>query len=137
MKPIDRTFEKFLGGQNVAPKDRIHVTLNPKGRILLNRKVYGLLNQPEAVFLYYSRKDDTIAIEPTSLRLAAAFPVRPRSTYYQIHASPFCRHNGIRITTTEKFIDPQIEEGIMLLKLGETITVSGCRKRKRTQTRDT
>jgi hypothetical protein len=127
---LGRKFEKFTGGPTVPKKDRVHVTLNQKGRILLNRKVYELLKRPEAVFLYYSREDDTIAIEPTSPRLAGAFPVVSKDAYFLIHASPLCRHYGIRITTTEKFIHPEIDQGILRLKLGETITVSGCRKKR-------
>lgn len=133
---LGRKFEKFTGGPTVAKKDRVHVTLNPKGRILLNRKVYDLLKRPEGVFLHYSREDDTIAIEPTSPRLAGAFPVVSKDSYFLIHASPLCRHYGIRITTTEKFIHPDIQNGILLLKLGETITVSGCRKKRRVKVRE-
>ena len=118
-------------------KDRVHVTLNYKGRILLNRKAHSLLKHPEAVFLHYSRANDTIAIQPASPRLPAAFPVRPKEAYFVIHASPLCRHYGIRITTTEKFVHPEFDNGILLLKLGETITVSGCRKRRRRGTAGT
>jgi hypothetical protein len=107
------------------------VTLSYKGRILLNRNAYRLLKEPQAVFLYFSREDDMIAIEPTSPRLSGAFPVLQKAGYWVINASPFCRHNKIRLDTTEKFVHPDLDGGNLFLKLNETVTVSGMRKKRR------
>lgn len=125
---LDRDFVRFEGGPTEPTSERIHVTLNYKGRFLLNKNLYRRLGSPAAVWLYFNRKADTIAIEPTSPRLPKAFPVREKPGYFVINASPFCRHNGIKLTTTEKFITADIQNGILMLKLRETVTVSGARR---------
>ena len=43
-----------------------------------------------------------------------------------IHASPFCRHFGIKLSTTERFVEAEIDnDGILHLDLRKTVTVSG------------
>ncbi|MEO5859015.1 MAG: hypothetical protein ABIR33_08715, partial [Pyrinomonadaceae bacterium] len=59
--PIEREFEKYRGGPTEDPKVRVHVSLAPNGRMILNRKAYELIGKPPAVYLYYSRTTDTIA----------------------------------------------------------------------------
>jgi hypothetical protein len=78
---IDRDFEKFRGGPTPGPAERIHVTLDHKHVIGLNENVYRLLGKPTAVYLYFSRSTDTIAIEPLQhSRLLRLFPSSPKQT---------------------------------------------------------
>ena len=129
---LDREWEKFTGGPFVAFQDRIHVTLDGKGKLLLNRNVHRLLGKPEAVMLYFNRKKDTIGISPAHARLAEAFPVRPSGESFVIYVGTFCRHFGIRLTTTEKFVRPDFDnDGILILELANTVTVSGYRSKRR------
>jgi len=127
---MDRDFERFKGGPNEAASKRIHVTISPQKLILLNRNIYNLLGRPAAVYLSYSRTRDVIAIEPTSPRLPESFPVIQNIMNWRINAAPFCRHFGIQIDTQLKFVAPEIIHGILHLKLNETISVGG-RKRRR------
>jgi len=130
---IDRDFEKFRGGPTPGPAERIHVTLDHKHVIGLNENVYRLLGKPSAVYLYFSRSTDTIALEPLQhSRLTEAFPVKPKTLNvgWLVRASPFCRHFNIRVEGTQKFISPDIRDGKLLLKLSETITVRTNRKKK-------
>jgi len=51
-----------------------------------------------------------------------------------VFANPFCKHFNIRVSTTQKFIDPTIAAaaGRLYLKLRETISVTlGPRPRKK------
>lgn len=133
---LDRKWEKFRGGpanafgQSLEPR----VTINFRGKIFLNRKMYELLGSPKAVALFYSREDDAIAVQPAYDRFAEHFPVsRLGSSGAGIHASTFCRHYNIRVPTTERFIRPELtNEGQLILNLRETVTVGGI---KRTQGR--
>lgn len=122
---LERDYEKFRGGANKPTSERVHVTLSPKGVIAINKNCFALIGKPPAVYLYYSREKDNIAIEPvTSPRLPESFPVRQKKdTGWIIQASPFCRHFGIRVDTTTKFISPEIRDGKLLLKLSETVSV--------------
>lgn len=128
---MDREFERFQGGPNEATSQRIHVTINPGLLILLNRNIYTKLGKPAAVYLHYSRTRDIIAIEPASPRLPGSFPVLQSGSGWRINTAPFCRHFGICIDTTLKFIRPDIEGNALLLKLFETVSVGGRRRKKK------
>ncbi|MEP7213033.1 MAG: hypothetical protein ABI791_08160 [Acidobacteriota bacterium] len=128
---MDRHFERFHGGANQAASKRVHVTISPAHLILLNRNIYYHLGKPAAVYLNYSRTQDIIAIEPTSPRLAASFPVIQNLTNWRINAAPFCRHFGIKIDTQLKFICPEIVNNALHLKLRETVSVGGRVRRKK------
>lgn len=127
---MDRDFERFLGGPNEPASKRIHVTISPNRVIRLNRNTYQLIGSPEAAYLGYSRKRDTIAIEPTSPRMNAAFPVLVEGAGFRINAAPFCRHFNISTDTTLKFARPGLQGKTLLLNLSETISVRRKRKKK-------
>jgi len=128
---LDRDFERFLGGPTEAASKRIHVTISPQKLILLNRNVYNLMGRPAAVHLNYSRTRDIIAIEPTSPRFNESFPVVQNPMNWRINAAPFCRHFGIQIDTQLKFIQPEITGHALFLKLSETVSVGGRKRRKK------
>jgi len=89
------------------------------------------LGKPGAVFLSFSRVRDTIAIEPASARRPEAFPVVTTGVSLRINSAPFCRHFNIEVDTTLKFIKPEIVDGALYLKLNETISVGGRKRRKK------
>ena len=88
-----------------------------------NQNTFRLLGKPLAVYLFFSRLKDTIAIEPLdNSRLPEAFPVKHKSTTgWRIQAGPFCKHFGIRIDNTQKFISPDIRDGKLHLKLSDRL----------------
>ena len=130
---LDRKFEKFIGGPTRSTHERIYVSINKANLIAMNNNCYRMLGKPPAVNLYFSRADDIIAIEPVhSHRLPTAFPVKHKAnTGWRINASPFFKHFGIRMDTTERFIAPEIRDGALQLKLTETVTVRQNRRRNR------
>jgi hypothetical protein len=97
----------------------------------LNRNAYQLMGKPAAVYLNFSRQRDTIAIEPASPRVSDSFPVIQNPHNWRINAAPFCRNFNIDIDTTLKFIRPEIEGDALMLKLSETVSVGGRKRRKR------
>lgn len=134
MMQLDRQCEKFMGGPTLAYTERVHVTISPKGAIFLNQKAHKMMGRPLAVYLYYNRPKDTIILEPTDAITAnAAFLVRDDglSTGRRIYANPFCKHFGIRISKTQRFIEPTVDTvSRMYLKLSETVSVAtGPRKK--------
>ena len=118
-------FERFMGGPRLTARDRVHVTLNHKSEINLNRRAYELLGEPSAVFLAYDRKNALIAVEPARERLREAFPVYAKSGTWVIHASPFCRHIGVRLDRVMKFEDPAIQPDHSLHLNLKTMTQAG------------
>ena len=131
---MERDFEKFLAGPTPPATKRLHVTLNRNSVLSLNNNVYQKLGKPEAVCLYYSRTRDTIGILPVSPRMSEAFPVKPHlKTGWRISIAPFCRHFGIRVDSTLRFVDPEIQGVKLLLKLSHTVCaalVPGKRKKR-------
>lgn len=131
---IEREYEEFKGGPNLPNRDRIHVTMNERGLVYINGNCHRLLGRPEAVKLFFNRAKDRIAIKPAHARLADAFPLTAKSGYYLLKASPFCRHFGIRLSATEKFVNPEIDnEGILHLDLSTTVNVSGVRRKRKSK----
>lgn len=128
---MDREFERFRGGPNEAASKRVHVTISPAKLILLNRNIYYQMGRPAAVFLNYSRSRDVIALEPANPRIAESFPVMPNGTGWRVNAAPFCRHFGISIESTLKFVHPELIGTCLHLKLAETVAVGGWKKKKR------
>ncbi len=136
---LDSQCEKFMGGPTLAYAERVHVTINPDGRIFLNQKAHTMLGRALAVHLYFNRPKNMIILEPTAATTANnAFHLRAdANSGRNIYANPFCRHFGIRFATTEKFISPETDAaGRMYLKLSETITVTrGPRKKRQNRER--
>ena len=59
-----------------------------------------------------------------------AFPVKQHGrTGWRINAAPFCRHFGIRIDSTLKFVDPEIQGVKLLLKFSHVVGAATVRRR--------
>lgn len=123
--------EKFRGGPNKPAQCRMRVTLGKANVLSFNRNAYHELGKPLAAYLYFSRKRDLIAVEPVhSLNLPEAFPVLTKGqSGYRINAAPFCRHFGIQLDRSLRFIDPEIRDGKLELKLANTVSVAQVRRR--------
>lgn len=131
---LNRGFERFRGGPASGPnKPRVaRVTINSKGTIYLNSTAYNALGRPGFVTLYYSQKEDAIAVEPAAPPSDESFPVVKKQMGWVVHASSFCRHYRITIPGTQCFTVPTFSPGILLLNLGETTSVGGykCRHKQ-------
>jgi hypothetical protein len=127
MDILDRQCEKFMGGPTVPYRERVHVTIKAGGAIFLNQKAHIMMGRPKAVYLYYNRTKDMIILEPTeALTAGNAFMLKDANHSARlIYANPFCKHFGIRVKGTLKFLAPTVDAaGRMYLKLYETVTVS-------------
>jgi hypothetical protein len=129
---LNRGFEKFRGGPASGPnKPRVaRVTINSKGTIYLNTTAYDALGRPGFVSLYYSKKEDAIAVEPVQPPSNEDFPVTKKQMGWVIHASSLCRHCRIKIPGTQAFTAPQFSPGMLLLSLGEMTSIGFRRKRE-------
>lgn len=135
---LDRQCEKFMGAPTIPYSERVHVTISPKGKIFLNQKAHSMMGRPPAIYLYFNRPKDMIILEPTTAITANnAFHLKADAqSGRQIYANPFCKHFGIRLATTEKFITPEVDAiGRMYLKLSETTTVTRGPRRKKSAAR--
>jgi hypothetical protein len=118
---IERNWKEF---RNEKPRsvNGLYVSINERGIILLNRRAYAELGSPEAVSLLYDEENSSIGLLPVDPWLDISFPVQPRgvSGNQLIRALPFIKANKIKINYTVKFLQPEIEEGILVLDLNRT-----------------
>ena len=127
---LERNFEKYLGGPTVPPEQRMHVSIDKRGVITFNARCFREIGKPTAVWLHFSRVDDTIAIEPVhSLHLPGVFPLRPNGTAWYLNSAPYCRNYGIRLDSTHRFISPEFRNGALYLKLSETVIIKQERRK--------
>lgn len=125
---LDHKFEKFLGGPShrMDLKNKLRATINRRGMIYFNEKLFAELGSPPAVALYFNREEDQIAVRPAFDRSGDAFPVQKHQAGWVVRASTFCRHYRIRVAVTQEFLRPIIgPEKTLVLDLRETITVGG------------
>lgn len=123
--PLDNRWERHYGGPDRSVTTRLHATIGPKRRILLNANLYRLIGSPAEVLLYFNPKVSKIAIESANPGATGAFPVTKRRGSYEIPAASFCRDNHINVRTTQKFVNPHItHEHRLLLDLKRTIPVT-------------
>lgn len=123
-----RQWEKYNGGPTIRSHDRLHVTLNHKGVIMMNRKAFEELGKPKAAVLFFDKESSVIGISPAHEKLREAFPIQPRGaiSYWNINAMPFCRHFGIQMRGTEVFTNAERnEQGVLELDLRTTRLVFG------------
>lgn len=121
-----RRWDEFFGGPNVPSDDRLHVTLNSRGVILLNPKAFDVLGKPAAAVLLYDKRNSTIGLRAAPAETQHAFPLRQKAKFrhWLIHANPFCRHHRIKVERTMAFPEAETDaEGILLLDLHTAIEV--------------
>lgn len=120
-------WEHFEAGPNEPADERVYVSLNGKGQILLNTLAVEALGTPAAVSLFFSKVSSKIGIRPADPRDNGAFPLKPRPNAHSrmIHASPFCRNYNIRVSGTVAFNTIEVDnDGLMKLDLNKTSRVS-------------
>lgn len=128
-------WERYTAGPPPPKSDRLYVSLNPRGIILLNRRIYDQFGAPEFVVLLFDRQQNMIGLSPSHADVKDAFPVRARDGYWFIQGGVFCTHYSIRLDKTERFTQPEIDdEGILRLDLTKTTSAAQRYGRSRTKT---
>lgn len=120
-------WEAFEAGPNEPLEERLYVSLNGKGQILLSRKAVEILGKPAAVRLFFSKVSSKIGIKAAKRTEKGAFPLndRPQAHSKMIHSSPFCRNYGIRVTGTVAFNGIEVDnDNMLILDLNQTSRVS-------------
>jgi hypothetical protein len=115
-------WEEFPVGPN-GFEDRLHVTMDKKGSIMIGAKAYEKLGRPEAAVLLFDKLKNVMGLLPINARAQNAYPFHKKSNgrHTVVRANRFCRHHGIRVDRTVAFSDPVIDgEGILVLDLKTT-----------------
>lgn len=121
-----RQWTEFKAGPKKPTRDRLHVTLNARGVILLNLKAFEALGEPEAAVLLYDERSSVIGLQRATARIENAFPLaqKGKNAHRLIYATAFCRHFGIKVGATVVFPTADIDhDGILQLDLQTTTEV--------------
>ncbi len=99
--------------------------MNRAGGIVLNRYVFEALGNPEAAYLLYDPQTDSIGVKPASRQVPNAFVIRVSTNcgHRIIFGKPFTKKYNIIIDFTVRFRTPEIEDGILVLNLRDTVSV--------------
>lgn len=116
---MQRRWIDFEDGPDSVDKGEVYVTLNKQGELLVNRIGHEALGRPEYVRLKYDKYDRAIGLQRVPRDTPGAFPVKPkgRCGHHVIRAKPLCRRWEIEIADTVRFLEPTLEEGILVLSL--------------------
>ena len=129
---MDKEWEKFHGGPTAPRETRLRAAISPQGAIEINKNLFRVIGKPDAVYIYFNRTRKQIALESTSPRFAEAFPVKQCQNGYLLHAAPFLRHHGIKITERLRFVRPNLgPDGQLILDLTQTVSVAGTKRNKK------
>ena len=139
MEQLDRDCEKYRGGPSVAYAERLHATIDHRGKIFINRRLHKQMGAPQAVYLYFNRKKDMIVVEPTQCTSSSEsfVMIEANNGGRVVYSNPFCKNFNIRPEGTQRFIAPETDAiGRLYLKLAETVLVTrGPRKKRQNRER--
>jgi hypothetical protein len=99
-----------------------YASINTEGIIQINRRVMESLGEPESVFLMYDTDSQTIGIKAARRTDRHTFPLRKRGRHGGriVRAYQLLKEFNIKLTSTLRFTETSIENGILLLDLKKT-----------------
>jgi len=122
---MGRNWKRFIHGPKRRGPGVLHVTINKKNNIYLNKHTWEELGSPEAAILMLEEETATIGVEPAHLQKEGAFPFKPAGrSMYMLNATTFCQNHGLRFVQSEAFLNPAFEEGVLVLNLRTTRRIS-------------
>lgn len=97
----------------------IHVTLNPKGEIVLSRVTHQMMGSPKAFKLLYDKVNCRIGLLPTDPNKRNAYPAGVRQNRSKVvRAYRLMREKNIELSAAIEFHDARIDEhGVLVLDL--------------------
>lgn len=117
----------------------VHVTMNAKGFIVMNRVTYEMTGAPAAFLLLYDRVNCRVGLKPATVSTRNAYPALKsnKTGAKMVKAFRMMREQRINLVHTVQFDDAEIDEdGILILDL-RTAVISrrglGSLKRKKVE----
>ena len=109
-----------IGRGDVMPQYAgLHVTMNAKGDIVMNRYTHQELGEPAAFSLQYDRANNRIGLKPTAKNARNAYPaLKSNRTGIMVRGHRLLRERRIMLPHTVQFDDAEIDtDGILILDL--------------------
>ena len=101
----------------------MHVSLNPKGDIVMNSITYTKLGEPVAFSVLYDRVNNRIGLKPASMSARNAYPaIKSNRTGRMVRGHRLLREHRIILPHTVQFDNADIDDdGILILDLRTAI----------------
>src|SRR5437867_1878032 len=118
---MDENWIEFEEGP-ASPRDRMIVSMNRHGSIMLNGVAMTELNRPEAVTLHFDNINDRIGIRPVSPLMPNAFSMWMDKRYPsgRIAARSFAARHEIKLDYTVRFLGPEMRNDMLIVSLRNT-----------------
>jgi hypothetical protein len=119
---MEWNWEEFEHGPVDATSKRLHVTIDPRGHLFLNRHAIEAMGEPDAVTLMYDRRRSTIGLKRSPLGKPNAYRLKRKSKTSGriIYTAQFCRHYSICPDETLAFVAAEVNKhGVLILDLNE------------------
>ena len=123
---MELNWEEFEEGPVEANSKRLHVSINRRGNMFLNRHAIDAMGEPQAVVLLYDRRRSIIGLKPASSNRHNAYRLKRknRASGRVLYSSNFCRRFAICPDETLGFTAAEInKDGILILDLNEVRAV--------------
>lgn len=98
----------------------MYITMNPRGRITLNRVAFERAGSPDAFLLLFDKVNNRIGLKPAARGIRNAYPVAVSGRHggRVVRAYRLTQEFGIELPQTMQFDDAEIDrEGILVLDL--------------------
>ena len=114
-------FTLFEQGPIERSHERMHITIDKRGRLFFNKLAFEALGKPVGVALMYDEAKQAIGVLPSTLTRKETFRLKPihrESGGKVVTALNFCRHFSISPSETLAFQNPSLNhDGVLILSL--------------------
>lgn len=116
-----RNWEEFGFGPR-DPEDVLHVTLNPKGEIMIGARAVRQFGPYDWAVLLWDKWNGLIGVAPVQEKTENAFPIvrKCNGDHKVLRAGRFCRFHGIKMPQTTACMAEIDEDGTLVLDLKAT-----------------
>ena len=116
---------KFDDSMVPKPVRDPRVTLNQRGDFYLNEGAVLALGDPVAVRVLFNKEEGKIGIAAAPLKTKGSYQLCTKygrcAASRKFRALQFCRHLGILPENTVMFLDPKLENGVLVLNINSTV----------------
>lgn len=100
---------------------KLYASLYPNGQLRLNRKTFAAIGEPKSILLLFDKHRRVIGIKPTrNTEVLHAVRVRFHGSEIAVPVTRFLERHKIRPAYTIKFLEPYIQDGVLILDLNRT-----------------
>jgi hypothetical protein len=134
MAIINRKWEEYDGAPKDRHQGRMHITLNSRGTLRINRVALEKLGDPEKVKLLFDHANKAIGIRPAVETDRHPYTLRTyrNGSHREVQINGFLRHYNAATTRTIRYLNPEIDNwGVLVLDMNQVEPVAAPKRRKK------